>query len=218
MEAEEFFRQGLALLDISLTDNAVKNCLCYCTELQKWNRRINLIARNTAPKEIIEKHFLDSLILLPMIRQYGLPGNSLLDVGTGAGFPGLVLAAAWPALEVILVEPRKKRLSFLGHIVRTLQLKNVEIVAERLEDARSLEGRHFDFITSRAVANAQVFLPMVHPLLDTETMVVLMQGKKEKTGPHGGHLAREYILVDRKECNLPFSDAGRSLKLLQLRA
>ena len=82
---------------------------------------------------MVEKHFLDSLTLLPVIRQYGLDNEmnshaSLLDVGTGAGFPGLVLAAALPELDVTLVEPRQKRVFFLCHIIRTLGLTNVQTI------------------------------------------------------------------------------------------
>lgn len=218
MEAEEFFRQGLALLNINLTDNAVKNCLQYCTELQKWNQRINLIARNTTLKEIIEKHFLDSLTLLPVIRQYGSPGNSLLDVGTGAGFPGMVLAAVDGDLQVTLVEPRQKRVSFLKHIIRTLQLSNVTVVEKRLEDADHLATGSFTFITCRAVAEALIFLPMIREILGIKTIVILMQGKVGKESRLSGNLAYEYELLDNQEFRLPFSGSSRCLKLVQLRA
>ncbi|MCK5515866.1 MAG: class I SAM-dependent methyltransferase, partial [Desulfobulbaceae bacterium] len=105
--------RGLNQLGVNLDDKAIDQVLLYCQELLKWNKRINLIARNTQPAEVIEKHFLDSLTLLPVIKQYSGANPTLLDIGTGAGFPGLVLAAVMPELQVTLVEPRQKRVSFL---------------------------------------------------------------------------------------------------------
>ncbi len=165
------FLSGLNKLSLSLSPQQTDSILLYCQELQKWSKRVNLIARNTSPTDIVEKHFLDSLTLLPVIRQYGLEqgkvGNdrdnevSLVDVGSGAGFPGLVLAAVLPELTVTLVEPRQKRVSFLRHIIRILGLTNVQVTDQRIEPGQAWDGPECTFITSRAVAATDTFLPLI---------------------------------------------------------
>lgn len=170
--------RGAGVLGIPLAPEAVERLLLYIRELGKWNRRVNLIARDTSPAQVVELHFLDSLTLLPLLAGHGSPVH-LLDVGTGAGFPGLVLAAALPGARFTLVEPRRKRISFLGHVIRTLELANVELVADRLEThAGSWKGR-FSHVTGRAVAEPAQFLPLVAPLVAAETRVMLMLARTE---------------------------------------
>ncbi len=150
-EMKQLFQSGLRKLNIPLDGIALEKLLLYAGELEKWSRRINLIARKTTTRDVVEKHFLDSLTLLPfVVGKDNLPSATLLDVGTGAGFPGLVLAVALPDLQVILVEPRLKRVSFLRHIIRTLSLANVEIIDQRLESAPGLQEKKIDYVTSRA--------------------------------------------------------------------
>ena len=121
--------QGCDALEIVLDAAAVERLFVYFTELLRWSRKINLIAKGTPDAEILEKHFLDSLTLLPLL---DTPDSHLLDVGTGAGFPGLVCKAARPDLTVTLLEPRLKRVSFLRHVIRTLNLTGVEALACRV--------------------------------------------------------------------------------------
>ncbi len=207
--------RGLNQLGVNLDDNAIDPILLYCQELLKWNKRINLIARNTQPAEVIEKHFLDSLTLLPVINQYGGANPTLLDIGTGAGFPGLVLAAVMPKLQVTLVEPRQKRVSFLRHIIRTLKLKNVQVIADRLENGDQLTKQQFTFITSRAVADAGRFLAMLQDIPDSETVVILMRATDDNKEWEGSTQGREWQIVENRAFTLPFSAAPRLLTLLQ---
>ncbi len=103
----------------------------YFNELKKWGRKVNLIAKSSSDQQIVENHFIDSLTILPLL----VGANThLLDIGTGAGFPALVCKAAYPELAITLVEPRLKRVSFLGHITRTLGLQEVKILSCRVED------------------------------------------------------------------------------------
>ena len=178
-------------------------------------KRINLIARNTSADEVIEKHFLDSLTLLPLIDKYGGKSASLLDVGTGAGFPGLVLASALPDLQVTLVEPRQKRVSFLRHIIRSLQLTNVDIIADRLEQA-NLNERNFTFITSRAVADAARFVTMLADIPGPSSLVIIMQATSSDLEQWlQGSQGRDWQLVENKTLHLPFSGAPRLLALIR---
>ncbi len=210
----KLFISGLDRLGIKLERDRADNILLYCRELQKWNKRINLIARNTPAAEILEKHFLDSLTLLPMIQQYESQQASLLDVGTGAGFPGLVLAAAMPELQVTLVEPRQKRVSFLRHIIRALQLANVRVVEDRLEHA-GLSKQDFTFITSRAVADADRFLAMIKGVSDPETVVIIMQAKDTMQQWTGDPKTNGWQRIDYMKFKLPFSGAPRSLTMIR---
>lgn len=102
---------GAAQLGINLEPAACERLQIYLNELMKWNQRINLIARNTGEQQAIEIHFLDSLALLPLLTRTD-DAVHLLDVGSGAGFPGLVLACVLPEAHFTLVEPRQKRVSF----------------------------------------------------------------------------------------------------------
>lgn len=211
----KLFLNGLARIEIRLEEESVDNILLYCRELQKWNKRINLIARNTPAAEILEKHFLDSLTLLPIIKQYGETSATLLDVGTGAGFPGLVLAAVMQELQVTLLEPRQKRVSFLRHIIRTLQLANVTVIADRLEHADKLAGQNFTFITSRAVADADRFLAMIEGVPDLETLIIVMQATGGGEQWLDGSRTGDWQLIENRKFLLPFSGAPRLLSVVR---
>ncbi|XOF34005.1 MAG: 16S rRNA (guanine(527)-N(7))-methyltransferase RsmG [Candidatus Electrothrix sp. YB6] len=228
-----YFRKGLDRLALRLSEDRTDKLLRYCRELEKWSRRINLIARDTTAADIVEKHFLDSLALMPLIAQYSKEtsstGTTLLDVGSGAGFPGLVLAAAMPKLHVTLAEPRQKRVSFLRHIIRTLQLGNVEVTDKRIEPGQHREDQEkftFHFITGRAVASADIFLPMVENIAAQDTIVILMSGndgensspeKRQKEQKEIG-IAEKWERIGKKEFSLPFSGHPRVLTLVRRRS
>jgi len=213
---QKLLTRGLDILGIRLDMNSRDALLLYCRELRKWNKRINLIARNTSADEVIEKHFLDSLTLLPLIDKYGGKSATLLDVGTGAGFPGLVLATALPELQVTLVEPRQKRVSFLRHIMRTLQLTNVDVIADRLEQA-NLKEQNFTFITSRAVADITRFITMLADIPAPDSMVIVMQATTDLEQWLPGGQGRDWQLVENRKFHLPFSDASRLLAVIRKR-
>lgn len=201
---------GVNRLGIRLEEHAVERLLLYCSELQKWNRKINLIARDTSAAEIMEKHFLDSLILLPLLDRHESERAHLLDVGSGAGFPGLVLAAVRPDLCVTLLEPRQKRTAFLRHIARTLKLTNVSVREERLEPGKALPEA-FTFITSRAVAAPDIFLPLIEQTAGPETLIILMLAAEERQTWN----VDRWQTVDSLKCSLPFSGHPRLLTALR---
>lgn len=172
-------RAGCRTLDLPELDKDVEERLFrYFMELKRWSQKVNLIARGTGDEEILEKHFLDSLTVLPFFTG---KNPHLLDIGTGAGFPGLVCKIAMPELTVTLVEPRLKRVSFLRHIVRTLVLEDIAVLECRVEDEGALptEGG-FTHICSRAVSDIKVFLSMCSRFAKPETKVICMKGPKWK--------------------------------------
>ena len=171
VENEQLLLEGATRLGLDLDRDGAARLSLYCDELARWNRRINLVARTTDRRALLEKHFLDSLTLLPLVAE---SGTSLLDVGSGAGFPGLVLAAVRPRLSVTLLEPRQKRVVFLHHVTRTLGLANVRIVARRLEETGPELQAGFAVVTGRAVAGPARFLAMLEPLLARGARAILM--------------------------------------------
>jgi 16S rRNA (guanine527-N7)-methyltransferase len=217
--------QGLELMGLAsyVDSDGRAQLLRYIDELKKWNRKMNLIARQTDDLQIIENHFLDSLTLLPLLHSWSGPGATtllpaVLDIGTGAGFPGLVLKAACRELTVTLVESREKRVSFLKHIIRQLQLDNVTVVHGRIASGHGhpagLVPGAYDIITSRALTDIGTFLEMAAPFCSPAGRVVCMKGPQgfaevEAYQAEGG--PRGIRLADSREWRLPFSGAQRCL-------
>ncbi len=142
---------GLARLERPLPEEAVEALLAYVNLLHRWNRAYNLTAVR-GPAEMIRRHVIESVAILPYVT-----GRTLLDVGSGAGIPGLPLAVARGHGTVELMDSSSKRVRFLRHVVATLGLSNVQVVHGRAE---RVPGRDVDCVTARAVAALDRLLPM----------------------------------------------------------
>jgi 16S rRNA (guanine527-N7)-methyltransferase len=158
--------QGADKLGIELDARQVDRFELYYRELMKWNKKANLTAITDYPSVQV-KHFLDSLTIV-----LALPGNqmqkpdfNIVDVGTGAGFPGVPLKIVFPRPGLVLIEPTAKKTSFLRHIVRTLELENVEVLNSRAEEAGHLPlyREQFDLALSRAVAPLPALVELTLP-------------------------------------------------------
>lgn len=148
--------------------------------LLEWNKKINLISRK-GEASIIEKHFLDSIIFLPEIEShttYHLPLTTVLDIGSGGGFPAIPLAIMKPDWEFTLCESIKKKCDFLNHLVQELDLKNATIVNARVEALHTTPLRKsFDVITCRAVAKLDELIKYSLPLLKPGSSLLAYKAK-----------------------------------------
>lgn len=167
--------EGCAVLRLALPDAAIDALMRYLAELQKWNRAYNLTAIR-APEEMVTRHLLDALSVLPAMQALALPkGLRLLDVGAGAGIPGLMLAVARPDWAITVLDSNGKKTRFMRHAVRTLGLTNVTVVQARAE-AFEAEAR-FDVVMSRAYTALGGFFASTAQLLAANGCWLAMKGK-----------------------------------------
>jgi 16S rRNA (guanine527-N7)-methyltransferase len=192
-------KQASELLDLQLSKAQLDSLEIYRRELLKWNQRINLTAIRDA-QGVNVKHFLDSLTSVKVMRD-GPAGSRVVDIGAGAGFPGLPLKIVNPSLELTLVESVGKKVDFCRHIIATLALENVQVIQDRAENLGQ-DHRHrqrYDWAIARAVANLPVLVEYLLPFVKVGGTVVAMKGEsgpaeahqaEYATGLLGGHLRK----------------------------
>jgi 16S rRNA (guanine527-N7)-methyltransferase len=186
-ELRKVLLQGAAVFGVTLDDTAADRFERYAALLREWNERVNLTAI-LDDEGIATRHFVDSLSLAPRLRDTlaarptCAPPLRLVDVGSGAGFPGLPLALAFPQLEVVLVDSLAKRVAFLDAVVADLKLDNVTTRHARAEDAaRLLDCRGtFDFAAARAVASMPVLCEYCLPFLKVGGTFCAMKGRTDE--------------------------------------
>ncbi|WP_233840290.1 16S rRNA (guanine(527)-N(7))-methyltransferase RsmG [Dyella sp. 2HG41-7] len=159
--------QGIDALGLALPDAAVPRLLDYLALLERWNAAYNLTAIRD-PSEMVIRHLLDSLAILPYVK-----GQTLADLGTGPGLPGIPLAIAAPGRQILLVDSNGKKVRFLREAIRALKLEGVRVVQSRVED---VEGQ-FDCVTARAFASLADMLTWGGHLLAPEGLWLAMKGK-----------------------------------------
>jgi len=183
---------GSSTFGIKLSTGQVSALTSYYQELDRWNQKVNLIAACDT-RGIAIKHFLDSLLFSQGLQLR--TDVSLLDVGSGAGFPGLPLKILIPELRVTLLEPNEKKTSFLRHVIGTLDLKDVLVVSKSLRDfcREPTHQGQFTYVTTRAVTAEQV-LPFSSTLLEQRGRVILCLAKSLEydSGLHGLGVSREF--------------------------
>ena len=201
----ELLKQGFALLGISFNPVLIDSFTRYRLELQKWGRVHNLTS-NLTDEAIVTKHFLDSLVYLQGFPQ--APVLKVADVGSGAGFPGLPIALVRTQDQFTLFEPRRKRASFLKHMVRVLGLGNVIIVGSRIEE-QSPSGDGYDVIMTRALFNLSDLVSATNRLLNPGGRWILSAGQK----PHV-KAPRNGVQLEIRQTSLPLENVDRWLIIL----
>ncbi|MFM8322390.1 MAG: 16S rRNA (guanine(527)-N(7))-methyltransferase RsmG [Chloroflexota bacterium] len=195
---KELAAAARSLLGISLTPLQITAFETYERELLNWNAKMNLTAIRE-PEGIRTKHFLDSLTCLLVMQ--GAPMERVIDVGTGAGFPGLALKLLNPAMQLTLVESVGKKADFCRHVAKTLKLDGVQVLTERAEAVGQLKAHRqaYDWALARAVAVLPVLVEYLLPLARVGGAALAMKGESAPAEAHdsehanrvlGGHLRR----------------------------
>lgn len=178
MEIEEFSKLISSYgkeISIEFSNIQIEKFYKYMNLLTEWNEKINLTAI-TEPKEIIIKHFIDSLTVLKDIKGK----NTLVDVGTGAGFPGIPLKIMDEEIKITLLDSLNKRINFLNEVINQLDLKNIETIHSRVEEVgKNKKYREsFDIATARAVANLATLSEYMLPLVKVGGKSICMKGSE----------------------------------------
>jgi len=213
----QYFEEGLSQLEIKLSGRQIEQFIRYYEMLIEWNKLMNLTGI-TEYEDVINKHFIDSLSLVKATDLAGI--SSVIDIGTGAGFPGIPLKIAFPHLNIVLLDSLNKRINFLNAIIEELGLENIRTIHGRAEEfAQKEEYREcFDLCVSRAVANLSSlteyclpyvkeggkFIPYKSGKIDEE-----LANSKNAIFILGGKLEKEV------EFELPRTDMSRNLVVIE---
>ncbi len=170
-------QNGLKALKIKFSDDQVQLLTIHAKELMIWNKKINLTAIKL-PLQIAEKHFIDSLAAASFIKNK----NSIIDLGSGGGFPGIPLKIMNPLLNVVLIDSSRKKINFLKHVIRLLGLKGIDAIHSRAQDLhdKDLYKAGFDAVISRAFTELSNFVELASPFLNKEGSIYAMKGKQAK--------------------------------------
>jgi 16S rRNA (guanine527-N7)-methyltransferase len=172
-EALNTLRRCAAEFQIELSDRQVSYFNVFAEELKKWNRKINLTAIKD-DHEIVIKHFADSLSLLGTLNKNG----TLLDIGSGGGFPAIPLKIVLPHLSIVSVDAVEKKILFQRHAVRLLQLENFSALHARAEELKKNYASQFDYVVSRAFSDLPHFVTLALPLLKDSGQIIAMKGRE----------------------------------------
>lgn len=209
MTKEEFLKE-LSKLNIHPTEEQLNQLGRYYQLLIEWNEKINL-TRITTKEDVYLKHFYDSLTLSLVVDLNNI--NTLCDVGTGAGFPGIVLKIFYPNLKITLIDALQKRVNYLNEIIKELNLKDIKAIHIRAEDYQE----KFDIVTSRAVANIEKLVKYTMHLLNKDGMMIAMKGdiEKELTSEVKRKIELKYKIDRIHKFELPIEKSKRCLLIIK---
>lgn len=209
----ELLHKAVAKLGLELTGQQYGACGLLLQELLRWNKKINLTAI-TGRDEMTIKHLIDSLHLVPEIE----PGERILDIGSGAGFPALVLAIARPDCLVTSIDAVGKKVSFQKHISRMLKLTNLVALHGRVETLAAEPSAEFNLVTSRAFSSLSQFFSLAAPLTSVGGRLISMRGSNGE--PEASQLLEEvaaagFVLEPTVSYCLPMKMGERSLVIMR---
>ena len=222
-EWSDLLIEGAAKISISLDCGQTRQFAVHAAELVRWNRKINITAI-TDPLEIAVKHFLDSLSVARWIS----PQTTLLDIGSGGGFPGLPLKVLMPSLSVTLIDASRKKVNFLKHVIRTLKLDNIDALHVRAQDLSKnpLFLKRYNVITSRALSSLKLFCTLAMPLLMDDGFILALKGDVDNNEMNelqgrgwiegdSAQTAGRRIALSVEKFRLPILDSKRSAVIIK---
>ena len=216
MELNEFCKEieeKSSKIDINLDNEICNKLYNYMNLLLEWNEKINLTAI-TDEKEIILKHFIDSFTINKFINS----GDRMLDIGTGAGFPGLPIKIIRPEVDVFLMDSLNKRIIFLQTVINELELKNIQAIHGRAEEFVSKEREAYDIVTSRAVARLNVLLEYMLPFVKVGGRCICMKSFEIEEELKEAKKAIEILggeIEKIDEITLPNTDIKRKIVIIK---
>ena len=201
--------------NIYINNDQIQKFQRYKELLLEWNEKINLTAI-TDEEEIILKHFVDSLTVLKYINE----NDKIIDVGTGAGFPGIPIAIMMPNVKITLLDSINKRINFLNEVIKELDLKNVETIHSRSEDCGKdiLYREKFDISIARAVANLSTLSEYLLPFVKIGGKMICMKGSEIEEELKNAQYAIKVLggkIISRDEFTLPESDIKRNIIIVE---
>ena len=214
MKEEEFnekMKESLKELNIEISEKQLNQFYNYMNILIEWNKVMNL-TNITEPEEIIQKHFVDSLTVLKSIKE----NASIIDVGTGAGFPGMPIKIVFPETRITLLDSLNKRIKFLEEVINKLELKNIETIHGRAEEVAHNKNyrEKYDIAIARAVAPLNVLSEYLLPFVKIGGYAICMKGVKGKEEAEEGKNAIKILggeITNSREFNLPNTEMARTI-------
>ena len=206
---KDYFIEELTKLDITLEDNKLNKLEEYYSLLEEENKKYNL-TRIIDKQNVYLKHFYDSLTITKII---SIDNQSICDLGSGAGFPGLVLAICFPKTKITLIESNGKKCYFLNLVKEKLKLNNVIVINERSEDYAQKNREKFDIVTARAVAPLKHLLEYGIPLLKVNGKFIAMKANVENEEQNIENYLNKLSIQEKKRIifNLPVENSLRTI-------
>ena len=212
MKIDEFI-ESLRKLNIDITSRQLEQFEEYYNLLVEWNEKINL-TRIIEKEDVYLKHFYDSITIVNTV---DINNKSICDIGTGAGFPGIVLKIFYPNIALTLIEATKKRCEFLALITKELNLENVTVINKRVEEYAKDNREKFDIVTCRAVAKLKILLELAIPLVKINGYFIPLKGiiNNELENIDNYYKKLNINLLEIKEFTLPIEESKRTILKFQ---
>lgn len=207
---KELFVEELRKINVNITEQQLEKLEQFYTLLIEWNEKINL-TRIVEKEEVYLKHFYDSLTIAKVIDLSKV--ETLCDIGTGAGFPGVVLKILYPNLKITLVDALQKRVNYLNEIIKIMDLDNIVAIHKRGEELKE----KYDVVTSRAVANIEKLLTYTMHLVSKNGVMIAMKGniEEELTKLVEAKINKKYNIIEVNKFLLPIENSKRSLVVIK---
>lgn len=210
----DLFIEETKKLGIELTSQQLEKLNQFYELLISWNQKMNL-TRIIEKEDVYLKHFYDSLTLSKVIDLK--QDLTLCDVGSGAGFPGIVLKICFPNLKITLLDSLQKRVNYLNEIIKELDLKNIEAIHTRAEDYAKQNREKFDIVTARAVANLKILSELCIPMVKVNGLFIAMKANIEEEIENSTEILKKLdSKIEKKETfYLPIENSIRNIIMIQ---